>query len=187
LKLPSHWQLLLLLQTALGWHSSDSQQASSSMQAPSQSLLPALHAHWLSTQLTPAPQSPASQQAPTGIHSLPQGKKFESQLKSQAVPLQVALPSAGTGHGVQESPHASKLVFERHTPPQSWVPEGHSPSQTLFSSMHAPRQATWPPGQDGMHWPLSQLTLPPEGAVHGSSQATPQVSTEPLLTQLSSH
>src|SRR5690606_1051673 len=53
--------------------------------------------------------------------------------------------------------------------------------------MHSPKQATSPLGQLGTHCVPSQVTSPPVGAIQGSSQATPQVSTAVSLTQVSPH
>lgn len=64
---------------------------------------------------------------------------------AQAVPLQLAVPFTGTGHGVHEVPHDDSAVSDTHVELQRWNPVA---------------QVYW-------HWPFTHCGLvAPAGGVH---------------------
>ncbi len=78
---------------------------------------------------THAPLHKCWPDAQTGTHALPIGMKPGLQVKPQAVPLHVATPFAGTGHGVHEPPQVATSLFDTHAPLHTCCPAGHVRTQ----------------------------------------------------------
>lgn len=96
-------------------------------------------------------------------------------VKSHFVPSHVACAApTGSGHEPHAAPHELVLVFERHSPEQSWLPAGQVPSQAALLAMHAPAHSFCPDGQVPPHLPETHVAVPPAGATHGS-QDWPQL------------
>jgi hypothetical protein len=55
----------------------------------------------------------------------PIGAKPALQVMPQVVPLHVATPFAGTGHGVHELPQVATALFDTHVPLHTCCPAGH--------------------------------------------------------------
>lgn len=96
-------------------------------------------------------------------------------------PLQVAVPFAGTGHGVHDVPQLLTLLFPRHIPLHWCVPAGQPPVQDDEFRIQTPLQSLRPVGHRATHLPLEQVTVPFCGAAQGVHD-TPQVATKLLLT-----
>ncbi len=78
-----------------------------------------MHVQALDTQLCLVPQSALVQQAELAMHPLPHLRVVPLQLKSQVLPLQVAVLLAGCGHGLHDVvPQLAVLLFDTHTPLQ---------------------------------------------------------------------
>jgi hypothetical protein len=139
------------------------------------------------TQLDPPLHSPLPQQPSMGMHPPLHFLCVLSQVKSQLVPSQVADEYWGTGHGLHDwVPQPFTLVSSRQTPEQLCVPPGHCPEHAIPSGRHVPTHGRWPCGHIGVHWPPTQSTVPPVGAVHGLHDC-PQVEAEVSLAQSAPH
>jgi hypothetical protein len=169
------------------------QQPAMGMQVPLQSLVPLLQVYWQAwvawSQATVLPaiaaqsalvQQPVTQALP---HFLP-----VVQVKSQVIPLQVAIPPVGVAQGLQAMvPHELVLVLEAQTPLQLCVPDGQAP-QAWAMGTHSPLHSFRVPGHMPPHIRPSQVAVPPLISGQGSPHEVPQVigersSTQPLLHQ----
>jgi hypothetical protein len=107
------------------------------------------------------------------------------QVKPHFAPSQVACEApVGTGQAMHAvRPHEFTLVFESHTPPQSWLPMSHAVEQVAVEAMQEPEHSFWFAGQAPPHVPFVQVAVPPLGtaqAVHDE----PHVATSVVLTHL---
>jgi hypothetical protein len=107
------------------------------------------------------------------------------QVKPHFVPSQLACEApVGTGqlaHAVR--PQEFTLVFESHTPPQSWLPVSHTPEHEAVVAMQEPAHSFWLAGQAPPQVPPVQVAVPPMGTAHAVHDE-PHVATSVLLTHL---
>ena len=97
------------------------------------------------------------------------------QVKSQLVPLQVAVPFAGCLHGIHAvGPQLAGSLSETQLPLQLCVPAGHDPSQALPAGMQLPLHKVVPLGHLAPHWVPSQVASPPMG-IGQAVQPVPQL------------
>jgi hypothetical protein len=68
----------------------------------------------------------AGRGAGIGTHSPPETMKPALHTIPHVVPLQVAIPFVGTGHGEHDAPHVSGSVLLTHAPPHKWYPALHT-------------------------------------------------------------
>lgn len=112
-----------------------------------------------------------------------QALKPALQAKPQVVPLQVAVPFAGTAQGLHEFPHEVTLLLDGHMPAQLCVPVGQLPLHDDEERMHAPLHNFRPLGQRPSQRPFEQAAEPFAGTAQGTHD-TPQLAVELLLAQV---
>ncbi len=124
-----------------------------------------------STQASPDTQLPAVQALDPGTQLAPDCVKLVLHVKSQAPPLQTAVPFEGATQGAHELPHDCGLALARHNSPQAWKPPSQTTSQTPAEQLATPcvgtGQALQEPQWSGS-W-LESMQLPPHmvGALDG--------------------
>lgn len=113
---------------------------------------------------TRAAERGARSRADWGTQELSLATNPAAQVKPQLVPLQVAVPFAGCGQGVQDEPHVAGSEFAAQAPPQRWNPFAQETPQRVPSQVAMPFAGT---GQ-------GVQALPQEFVLVSLTQALPQ-------------